>query len=112
MMMAVLHVLLFIVLMGLSGRAYLHQSMWIRVLPYLLLKLAEGRAGMIQLLIYAPIIVMWLLGCHWLDVQGWHGLGASGIGFAMILGLQALRMLEENQKRLREDSQDETEVEM
>ncbi|RLL54739.1 hypothetical protein D8Y20_02870 [Mariprofundus sp. EBB-1] len=66
------------------------------------MKLAEGRAAIVQLLIYAPLFVVWLLACHWLDVQGWHGLGASGIGFAMLLGLQALRMLEENQKRLRE----------
>jgi len=107
MMMVVLHCVLFIILMGLSARAYQRQSLWIRFLPYLLLKLAEGRAGIVQLVIYAPLIVMWLLVCHWLDVQGWHGLGASGIGFAMLLGLQALRMLEENQKQLREDLQSE-----
>ncbi len=104
-MMILVHLVLFVVLMGLSARAYQHQSLWIRFVPYLLLKLAKGRSAIVQLLIYAPIIVAWLLVCHWLDVQGWHGLGAFGIGFAMLLGLQALRMMEENQKRLRESSQ-------
>jgi len=101
-MMILGHLVVFIILMTLSALAYQRQSLWIRFLPYVLLKLGQGRSSIPQLLIYSPVIVCWLLACHWLDVKGWHGLGAFGIGFAMLLGLQALRMLEENQKRLRE----------
>ena len=98
MAMALLHCALFVVLMGISGRAYQRQSLWIRFIPYALLSMGKGRSFVLQLLMYAPLLVSCLLACHWLDVMGWHGLAASGIGFAMLLGLQALRMLEEKQK--------------
>ena len=100
--MIVVHLIIFIVLMAFSIKAYQQQSLWLRLIPFLLLKWGEGRSFTWQLMIYSPIFILWLLGCHWLDARGWYGLGASGLGFAMLLGLQALKMIEEKQKTMRE----------
>ncbi len=100
--MFLLHVIIFIVLMAFSIKAYQHQSFWLRFIPFLLLKWGEGRSFAWQLMIYSPIFIIWLLSCHWLDAKGWYGLGASGLGIAMLLGLQALKMIEEKQKKMRE----------
>lgn len=95
----VLNLALFLILMGLTLFAYHRQSLWIRLIPYILSKLGRGHSFFVQWLIYSPMFVGWLLACHWLDVKGWHGLGAAGMGFAMVLGLQAMRYLEEKQKK-------------
>ncbi len=100
-MIFVLNLIAFLILMGCCGLAYQRRSLWLRLIPYILLKWGEGRSFIVQLLIYSPVFVLWLLACRWLDVKGWHGVAAAGIGLAMLLGLQALRMIEENQKRLR-----------
>jgi len=91
--------MVFLLLMGLALRAYQQQAMWLRFIPFVLLKFGVGRSFIVQWLIYSPTFVSWLLLCHWLDVKGWHGLGAAGMGFAMLVGLQGMRFLEEQQKQ-------------
>jgi len=93
-----LNLVIFFVLMGFALRGYQRQATWLRLIPFALLKFGEGRHFILQWLIYSPLFVSWLLLCHWVDVKGWHGLGAAFMGFAMLLGLQAMRHLEEEQK--------------
>ena len=93
-----LNLAVFLILIGISLRAYQKQSLWLQLVPLSLLKLGENRSFFMQWLIYSPIFVIWLLLCHWLDVKEWHGLAAAGIGIAMIVALQAMRQLEEQQK--------------
>ena len=84
--------------------SYHQQALWFRLLTHVLLSLGKGRGFFKQWLIYAPIFVSWLLLCRWLDVKAWHGLAASLIAFAMLVALQAMRSLEEQQKRQREEN--------
>jgi len=94
-----LQIVIFFALIGPLLWSYHKQYIWIRILPYLLLRCGRGRAAWLQWLIYSPMFVSWLLLCHWLDVKQWHGLAAAMMGFAMLLGLQAMRYIEEQQKR-------------
>ncbi len=96
-----LNVWVFVMLVGAALLAYRRQALWLRLLVGFLLKPARGRSFVFQWFVYAPIFVSYLLLCHYLDVQEWYGLAASGIGFAMILGLQAMRQCEEKQKEKR-----------
>ena len=93
-----LNLVLFSILMGSVLFAYQRQALWLRLIPHVLLKCGRNRSFFIQLILYGSAFVLWLLACHWLDVKGWHGLGAAGMGFAMVLGLQAMRSLEKQQK--------------
>jgi len=93
-----LNLVIFLVLMGSVLLAYRRQTLWLRLIPYVILKCGKGRSSLVQLLMYGSTFVLWLLACHWLDVKGWHGLGAACMGFAMMLGLQAMRYMEEQQK--------------
>jgi len=102
-MSVMLNLAVFLVFMGSVLLAYQRQALWLRLLPYIILKCGKGRSSLIQLLMYGTSFVLWLLACHWLDVKGWHGLGAAGMGFGMILGLQAMRYLEEQQKLRNDD---------
>jgi len=97
-----LNLVLFSILMGSVLFAYQRQALWLRLIPYILLKCGKNHSFLVQLSLYGSVFVLWLLACHWLDVKGWHGLGAAGMGFAMLLGLQAMRDIEEQQKMKRE----------
>ncbi|MDQ6987764.1 MAG: hypothetical protein Q9M25_08175 [Mariprofundaceae bacterium] len=52
-----------------------------------------------QFLSFGPLVVVWLLLCHWLNTHGWHATAASGMLVAMMLGLEAMRSAEERQKK-------------
>jgi len=63
--------------------------------------LCRGRGPWLQLLLFGPVVVGWLLFCHWVNTHGWHATAAGGILFAMTVGLQAMRSVEEEQKQTR-----------
>jgi hypothetical protein len=96
--MFVFNIIIFAVLFALFVKAYQSQQLWLRFIPYILLRWGKNRAFFTQLLFYSPIFVGWLMLCHWIDVKGLHGLAAAGMAFAMLLALQAMRMVEEMQK--------------
>ena len=100
--MPALNILTFFILVALLIRAYHMQQLWLRVVSYFVLQWGKGRSFFIQLLIYSPVFVGWLMLCHWIDMKGWHGLAAAGMAFAMLLALQSMRMIEEKQKDMRQ----------
>ncbi|RMH52724.1 MAG: hypothetical protein D6682_01365 [Zetaproteobacteria bacterium] len=94
--------ILLIVIVLICWRGY-HRRSWWFVLPVgLWIGLGRGRGMWLQLLLFGPVVVGWLLLCHWVNTHGWHATAAGGILFAMTVGLQAMRSFEEEQKQARE----------
>jgi len=77
---------------------YGHRKLWFCFLGKWLANICRYRVYWRQLLVVGPLIVIWLLFCHWVNTHGWHGIAASGIFIAMMLGLNAMRQIEEQQK--------------
>ncbi len=97
-MMMALDIALFAVIAGLCWQGYQKRRLWFVVPLYLWLRLGKGRGFWQQFLIYGPAIVVWLLLCHWVNTHGWHATAAGGMLIAMTIGLQAMRMAEDEQK--------------
>lgn len=94
---------IFLLIAAICWHGYQKRRLWLFYLNELLGRLYRGRSFMHQLLAFGPVIVGWLLLCHWLNTRGWHGLAAGGILLAMMLGLEAMRALEEKQKTEKEE---------
>ena len=93
-----LDVLSLIAITLLCWQGYHKRQLWLYVLAGLIGRLYQGKSFMWQLLGFGPLIVIWLLFCHWLNTQGMHATAAGGILLAMTLALQSMRALEEKQK--------------
>jgi len=94
-----LDVIVFIAICLILWRAYRERQLWFRMIPHVLYRQCRGRGFVQQLLIFGPLVVVWLLLCHWLNTHGWHASAAGGMLFAMMLGLEAMRSAEERQKK-------------
>jgi len=79
-------------------RGYQQRRLGLCIIPALLLYIGKQKPFWIRFLIYAPVFVAWLLLCHWIDVKGWHAMAAGLMAFAMTLGLEAMRQVEELQR--------------
>lgn len=97
-----IHVAIFALIAYFCVRGYRERQLWLALTGHLLAKLYRGKGYWRQLFVLGPVIVVWLLFCHWLDNKGAYGLAAGGILFAMTLALDAMRGLEERQKQERE----------
>lgn len=82
-----------------SWRGYRDRQTWFRLIPHLIWTRCQGRSFLMQLLIFGPVIVGWLLLCHFVSTHGWQATAAGGMLFGMALALEALRSAEERQKR-------------
>ena len=100
--MTLLDVAVFALIAYFCVRGYQKRQLWLALVGHLLGKLYHGKGYWRQLFVLGPLIVAWLLLCHWLNNKGVYGLAAGGILFAMTLALDAMRGLEERQKRERE----------
>lgn len=89
----------FLLIAMLCWRGYQLRQNWFCLIPYLLWRQCQGRGVARQLLVFSPVVVGWLILCHWLNAHGWHATGAGGMLFAMTLGLDAMRSVEERQKK-------------
>ena len=94
-----LDVLFFTGIATLCWLGYQLRRPWLVLIVQLLWHLGRGYGLWGQVFRYAPVIVGWLLLCHWINTHGWHGLAAGGILFAMTLALHAMRSWEEQQKQ-------------
>jgi len=77
---------------------YQQRKLWLCMIPALLLRIGRQKSFWTRFFIYAPVFVGWLLLCHWIDVKGWHAISAGLMAFAMTLGLEAMRQVEEFQR--------------
>jgi len=100
--MIVLHIAIFALIALFCVRGYQKRQLWLALVNHLLGQLYHGKGYWWQLFVLGPVIVIWLLLCHWLNNKGAYGLAAGGILFAMTLALDAMRSLEECQKRERD----------
>jgi hypothetical protein len=89
---------LFLIIALLCWRGYQQRQLWMFYLGRLLERMFNGRSFLRVLFSLGPMLVGWLLLCHWINTHGWHGLAAGGVLLAMTLGLNAMRNLEEKQK--------------
>jgi len=96
--MPALDILLFAIIAWLCWQGYQKRRLWFAIPITLWLKFASDRCFLQQFLIFAPATVCWLLLCHWIDTHGWHATAAGCMLFAMTIGLEAMRMTEEEQK--------------
>ena len=80
-------------------QGYHRRRLWFGMPVYAWFQLARGRGFWAQLLIFGPVVVGWLLLCHWINTHGWHATAAGGILIAMTVGLEAMRTIEEEQRR-------------
>jgi len=100
-MFIIANLLLFGALSLLCLRGYLLRRAWLARMAGFMRRLGHGRSLLAQYVRVGPVIVGWLLACHWLNTHGWHGPAAAGIVLAMCVGLQLMRDWEEQQKRRR-----------
>jgi len=101
-MILALDIALFAAIAGLCWQGYQKRRLWFVVPVYLWLKLGKGRSFWMQFLVFAPATVTGLLLCHWINTHGWHATAAGGMLFGMTIGLEAMRIAEEEQKWKRE----------
>jgi len=83
---------------ALCWQGYRKRRLWFVVPVFLWLKLGRGRSFWMQFLIFGPMTVAFLLLCHWVNTHGWHATAAGGMLFGMTIGLEAMRMAEDEQK--------------
>jgi len=100
--MIAVDLLLLTALVLLCWRGYSKRQTWLRLIPHLIWHQCKGRSILMQLLLFGPVVVGWLLFCHWLNTAGWHATGAGCILLAMTIGLEAMRSAEERQKERNE----------
>lgn len=91
-------------------RGYQQRALWFTLPVHLLLRLGRRRSYWMQLLIYGPFTIGGLLLCHWINTHGWHASAAGGIVIAMTIGLEAMRIVEEDGKRKREPCDTESKM--
>jgi len=87
-----------VIIATLCWQGYQKQRLWFKVPVYLFLRLGRGRGFAMQLLIYGIPTVAGLLLCHWTNTHGWHATAAGGIVIGMTVGLEAMRIAEEEHK--------------
>ncbi|OIO70216.1 MAG: hypothetical protein COW19_08145 [Zetaproteobacteria bacterium CG12_big_fil_rev_8_21_14_0_65_55_1124] len=97
-MLTVLDIALLVGIALLCWRGYRENGLWLCYVGQLLHRLLRGKGFWGQLFRFAPVVVGWLLLCHWVNTAGWHATAAGGILLAMTVGLDAMRKLEEQQK--------------
>ncbi len=97
-MQLMIDLILLVLIVMYCWEAYSKRRLWFVVPVYLWMKFAKGRGFLAQLLIFSLPTVSWLLLCHWINTHGWHATAAGGMLIAMTVGLQAMRMAEEEQK--------------
>jgi len=78
---------------------YQQRQIWLCIIPALLLRTGRHQPLWLLFCIYAPVLMGWLLLCHWVNAQGWRATSAGLLAFAMVVGLEAMRQAEERQKR-------------
>jgi len=83
-------------------RGYMGRQLWLALTVHLLGRLYQNKGFFRQLFVMGPILVGWLLLCHWLNHLGAHGLAAGFMLLAMTIALYTMRDLEERQKQERE----------
>ncbi|PIP02318.1 MAG: hypothetical protein COW18_05135 [Zetaproteobacteria bacterium CG12_big_fil_rev_8_21_14_0_65_54_13] len=83
---------------GICWRAYRYRQAWFCMIPYLLWQQCRNRSLVRQLLVFGPVVVGWLLLCHWLNAHAWPATAAGFMLFAMTVGLESMRSAEERQK--------------
>jgi len=101
MLLTLLDVALFALIALLCWRGYRGIDPWLMHFVQWLGRILQGKGFWRQLFTFGPIIVGWLLLCHRVNTLGWHATAAGGILLAMTVGLDAMRRLEEQQKRER-----------
>ncbi|MDX8413043.1 MAG: hypothetical protein R8J85_03055 [Mariprofundales bacterium] len=89
---------LLVVIATLCRQGYQQRKLWFTVPVQLFLRLGRGRGFAMQLLIYGAPTVAGLLLCHWINTHGWHATAAGGILIGMMVGMEAMRIAEEEQK--------------
>ena len=94
----VLDIGLFLMIALLCWRGYQKRQWWMFYLGRILEKGIQGKSFWRQFFSLGPLLVGWLLLCHWINTHGWHATAAGGILLAMTLGLNAMRNIEEDQK--------------
>lgn len=96
--MIFLDVLILIAATYICWKGYRHRQDWLLLIHLLLARLLKEKGFWNQLLRVGPIVVIWLMMCHWINTHGWHATAASGILLAMTVALNKMRALEEAQK--------------
>lgn len=96
-----LDVVLFALIAFICWRGYWYRQLWLALANHFLGRLYRDKGFFRQLFGLGPVIVGWLLLCHWLSSHDAEGLAAGGILLAMTLALDAMRNLEEQQKQER-----------
>lgn len=87
-------------------QGYHKRRLWFVVPVYLFLRLGKGLSFWVQFFIYGLPTVSGLLLCHWINTHGWHATAAGGMLFGMVIGLEAMRIAEDEQKWNREQQCD------
>ncbi|MDX8409791.1 MAG: hypothetical protein R8J84_07125 [Mariprofundales bacterium] len=105
-MALLLDIAIFAIIAALCWRGYQQRQIWLRMPPYLLLRACRNRPAGLQLALFAPLMVGWLLVCHWINGRGWHASAAGGMLLAMTIALEAMRSVEELQKEKQHDQTD------
>ena len=82
----------------LCWQGYRKRSLWFEVPVYMWFRLARGHGFWVQFLLFGPAVVIWLLLCHWINTHGWHATAAGGMLIGMTIGLEAMRIAEEQQQ--------------
>ncbi|MDQ7000493.1 MAG: hypothetical protein Q9M12_06375 [Mariprofundus sp.] len=100
--MLALDITVFAIIGTICWQGYYKRRLWFEAPVYLLLRLGKGRGFWTQWFMYGPPVVGGLLLCHWLNTHGWHATAAGGMLFGMTIGLEAMRIAEEEQKWKRE----------
>ncbi|OIO66248.1 MAG: hypothetical protein CO186_09445 [Zetaproteobacteria bacterium CG_4_9_14_3_um_filter_49_83] len=96
--MMLLDILLLLAVTAGCWYSYQRKLSWLQQVNFLLLRLFAGYGFLRQLLTFSPLLVGYLLSCHWLNTHGWHATAAGGMVLAMTIGLNAMRSFEEQQK--------------
>ena len=107
--MIALDLLLLSAIAWICWQGYHKCRLWFVVPVYLWMKSGKGRGFWKQFLVFGLPTVGWLLLCHWINTHGWHATAAGGMLFAMTVGLQAMRLAEEEFKWNRDQCDSELE---
>ena len=101
-MSMVLDIILFAAIATVCWQGYHKRRLWFVIPVYVWLRMGKGRSFWVQFMIFAPTTVCGLLLCHWVNTHGWHATAAGGMLFGMTLGLEAMRIAEEESKYKKE----------
>lgn len=96
--MILLDFALLALMLWLCWSGYRRRRPWLEYTALVLFRLAHGRGFAAQLFTLGPMIVGWLLLCHWINTHAWHATAAGLVLLGMTLGLALMRQFEEMQK--------------